>query len=540
MKPIVIAILDGWGHAPAGPANAIELARKPVFDRLWREHPHTLLQTSGPAVGLPAGQMGNSEVGHLNIGAGRVVQMDVTRIDQAISNGEFFRNPVLLEAMRQARGHQLHLLGLVSDGGVHSHISHLEELLRLAREQQLTRVFVHAFTDGRDTMPESGQHYLRRLLQTMREVQTGEIATVSGRYYAMDRDRRWERIQLAYAAMTQGAGPRLEMNAADPRQQAGNAAEPAAVRVLLDSYARGVTDEFIIPTVLTRAGEPVAVIRPDDVCINFNYRADRARQITRALTRAGEAAAPDAEALESALPSSQRPQPLHYVCMTRYDKNFGLPTVIPPESLDNILAKVLGDRGLRNLRVAETEKYAHVTYFFNGGVETPFPGEEREMIPSPKVATYDLQPAMSAEKVAARVIRAIEKEPFSVIVVNFANADMVGHSGRLAPTIQAVEAVDAGLGEIHAALRRSGGSLLVTADHGNAEQMVDPATGGPHTAHTTNPVPLILVNSGQNAPAGAAAAALRAGSLRDIAPTALGLLHLPEPPQMTGSDLTRE
>ncbi len=529
VKPIVIAILDGWGYAPAGPANAIELARKPVFDRLWREHPHTLLQTSGPAVGLPEGQMGNSEVGHLNIGAGRVVQMDVTRIDQAVATGEFFSNPVLLEAMRQARGHQLHLLGLVSDGGVHSHITHLEALLRMARRQQLARVFVHAFTDGRDTMPESGQNYLRRLLQIMREVQVGEIASLSGRYYAMDRDRRWERIKLAYDAMTQGSGP---------HQDAEASGEPAAVRVLLDSYARGVTDEFVVPTVLARAGAPVGVIRPDDVCINFNFRADRARQITRALTRAGEAAAPDPAALESVLPAARCPRPLHYVCMTRYDRNFGLPVVIPPASLENILAKVLADRGLRNLRVAETEKYAHVTYFFNGGVETPFSGEEREMIPSPKVATYDLQPSMSAEKVAARVVRAIEKEPFSVIVVNFANADMVGHSGKLAPTIQAVEAVDAGLGEIYAALRRTGGSLLITADHGNAELMVDPATGGPHTAHTTNPVPLILVNADQDAPAGAAPA-LRPGSLRDISPTALGLLHLPEPPQMTGMDLRK-
>ncbi len=514
MPPIVLVILDGWGEAPAGPANAISLARKPVYDRLLREFPHTRIATSGPAVGLPEGQMGNSEVGHLNIGAGRVVLMDVTRIDRAIAGGELGRNPVVAAAFEQARRGCLHLIGLVSDGGVHSHLNHLEALLELARQAGLERILVHAFTDGRDTMPHSGRDYLARLEQKLRALGAGKIATVSGRYYAMDRDRRWERIQLATDALVHGAGPR-----------AANAAAALAA-----SYERGVTDEFVIPVVLENQGKPVGVIQPGDVCINFNFRADRARQITRALTRAGEADA----ALEAAIPAATMPAGLHYVCMTRYDKTFGLPVIIAPENLQQILAQVLAERGLRNLRVAETEKYAHVTYFFNGGTEAPFPGEERILVPSPKVPTYDLKPEMSAAGIAARVADAIEHGPFDLIVVNFANADMVGHSGKIEPTVRAVEAVDAGLSDIYAALRRKGGEMLITADHGNAEQMVDPATGGPHTAHTTNPVPLILVSEERKhwrlSPQGA---------LRDLAPTILGLLQLPEPPQMTGLSLAQ-
>ena len=512
MPPIVLAILDGWGEAPAGPANAITLARKPVYDRLWRECPHTQLATSGPAVGLPDGQMGNSEVGHLNIGAGRAVLMDVTRMDQAIASHELNRNPALLAALRQARGSQLHFLGLVSDGGVHSQLHHLEALLRIAREQGVEKILVHAFTDGRDTMPHSGRDYLGRLQQALSALGAGRIATISGRYYAMDRDRRWERIQLATDALAHGGGAR-----------AAN-----AVAALTASYERGTTDEFVIPTVLAEPGQPADVIRDGDVCINFNFRADRARQITRALTRAGE---PDT-ALEQAIPAATMPSDLHYLCMTRYDKTFGLPVIIPPENLHEILAQVMAERGLRNLRVAETEKYAHVTYFFNGGMEAPFAGEERVLVPSPKVATYDLKPEMSAQGIAAKVTEAIENGPFDLIVVNFANADMVGHSGKLAPTVRAVEAVDAGLGEIAAALRRKGGAMLISADHGNAEQMVDPSTGGPHTAHTTNPVPLILVSEERRN------WKLRSnGSLRDLAPTILEMLRIPEPPQMTGKSL---
>ena len=509
---LVLTILDGWGQAPAGPSNAISLARKPVYDRLLREYPHTLIHTSGPAVGLPDGQMGNSEVGHLNIGAGRIVQMDITRLDQAIADGSFARNPSLLAAMHHARqGHALHLMGLCSDGGVHAHLDHLYALLRMAHNEGVKDVFVHAFTDGRDTAPHSGRNYLAQLEQKLREYQTGVIATVSGRYYAMDRDQRWERTQLALAAMIHATGPR-----------AGSADE-----ALRASYEAGVTDEFVVPTVITRRGDPVATIRDEDAVIYFNFRADRARQMTRALTRTGE----PLPALEAAIPAASLPQRLQFVAMTRYDKSFTVPVVQAPEALHQILAEVMGERGLRNLRVAETEKYAHVTYFFNGGIEKSFPGEERSMVASPKVATYDLKPEMSAPGVAATVVAAIEKNAFDVIVVNFANADMVGHSGKIPATVKAVETVDGCLGELESALRRRGGSMLVTADHGNAEVMID-ASGGPHTYHTTNPVPLIWV--GEHAPH----ARLREhGSLRDIAPTVIGMLGLKEPPEMTGHDL---
>ncbi len=515
MPPIVLTILDGWGYAPAGPANAISLARKPVYDSFLKNYPNTLIRTSGPSVGLPEGQMGNSEVGHLNIGAGRIVLMDVTRIDLAIANGEFDQNPALLAAMRQGAKRRLHLLGLLSDGGVHSHINHVFALLRLAKKQGVKDVFIHCYTDGRDTLPNSGRNYVNQLQQKIREYGVGQIASISGRYYAMDRDNRWERVKLAYDAMVRGSG----QHASDPEQ------------VLVDSYNKGVTDEFVVPVTITKDGAPVGLIEDDDACIFFNYRADRARQMTRALTRSGGRD----EALEAVIPAAQGPKNLTYVCMTRYDKSFTLPTVIPPESMDNILAKVMGDRRLRNLRVAETEKYAHVTYFFNGGVETPFPGEERILVASPKVATYDLKPEMSAVGIAQTVVKAIDDATFDIVVVNFANADMVGHSGKIEPTVKAVETVDACLGEIYTALRRKGGSMLITADHGNAEQMIDPATGGPQTAHTTNPVPFILVaDQAANQPP----MQLRPdGSLRDIAPTLLGMLNLPEPPEMTGHDL---
>lgn len=508
---VVLTILDGWGYAPPGPGNAITLARKPVYDRLLRDFPNTLIHTSGPAVGLPEGQMGNSEVGHLNIGAGRIVKMDITRLDEAIQNGSFFQNPALLAALRHARTRQLHLLGLCSDGGVHSHLEHLYALLRLARQEGAERVYVHAFTDGRDTPPHSGRGYLEQLEQKQREYGIGTIASVSGRYYAMDRDQRWERIKLAFDAMVHGAGPHAR----------------SAAEAMTRSYEQGVTDEFVVPVVVEgKDGQPLATIRDDDSVIFFNFRADRARQMTRALTRAGE----PLPALDTAIPRGEVPAHLHYVCFTRYDKSFDLPLVLPPEGLDHILAQVLGERGRRNLRVAETEKYAHVTYFFNGGVEQPFPGEERALVASPKVATYDLKPEMSAAGVAAAVVKAVEGQRFDLVVANFANADMVGHSGKIEPTVKAVEAVDAGLGEIEAALRRRGGTLVITADHGNAEMMIDPVTGGPHTYHTTNPVPLILV--------GESAVRLRAGgSLRDLAPTLLGLMQVPEPPEMTGRDL---
>ncbi len=525
-KPLILIILDGWGYRAETKANAIALARKPTYDRLLRDYPNTLIHTSGPYVGLPEGQMGNSEVGHLNIGAGRIVYMDITRIDLMIQNGELFKHPVLLDAMKHARTgeRQLHLFGLVSDGGVHSQQEHLYVLLKMAKQNGLERVFVHAFMDGRDTLPTNGAGYLEQLQQKMREYNCGKIATVNGRYYAMDRDRRWERIAKAYNAMV----------FADA--EVGKQSDP--VHGMKESYNKGVTDEFVVPFVCTdKSGQPLATIRDDDSCICFNFRADRVRQITRALTRNSGLNAqdgrdlPGAADLDATIPRDRVPKSLHYLCMTQYDKNFTLPVVIPPESLINILADVMAAQKMRNLRVAETEKYAHVTYFFNGGVEQPFPGEDRILVPSPKVATYDLKPEMSAAGIADAVVKATEDGTFDVIIVNFANADMVGHSGKIEPTIKAVETVDACLGRIEAAVRAKGGAMLITADHGNAELMIDPVTGGPHTAHTTNPVPFIVVSEN------AKQFTLKSGgSLRDISPTILGMLGVDEPKEMTGTD----
>src|SRR5712671_4352287 len=526
-KPIVLTVLDGWGYRAETKGNAIALARKPAYDRLIKDFPNTLIQTSGPSVGLPEGQMGNSEVGHLNIGAGRIVHMDITRIELMIQNGDFFSHPVLLDAMKHARsgGRKLHLFGLLSDGGVHSQQVHLYALLKMAKQNGVDRVLVHAFTDGRDTLPTNGAGYLEQLQQKMREYNSGQIASVNGRYYAMDRDRRWERIAKAYNAMV----------LADA--EGGKCADP--VQGMKDSYNKGITDEFTVPFVCTdRQGQPVATIRDEDACICFNFRADRVRQITRALARnsglneKGGSDLPGAADLDTTISRDRVPKNLHYVCMTQYDKNFSLPVVIPPESMANILANVMGGLNMRNLRVAETEKYAHVTYFFNGGVEQPFPGEERLMVQSPKVATYDLKPEMNAVGIADAVVKATEDGTFDVLIVNFANADMVGHSGKIEPTVKAVETVDACLGRIEAAVRSKGGAMLITADHGNAEMMIDPATGGPHTAHTTNPVPFIVVAED------ASQFTLKPkGSLRDISPTMLGMLGLPEPKEMTGIDL---
>src|SRR5579871_1868460 len=526
-KPLVLIILDGWGFRADTHANAIAMARKPTYDKLVREYPNTLIHTSGRYVGLPTGQMGNSEVGHLNIGAGRVVYMDITRIDLMIENGEFFSHPVLVAAMKHARsgGRRLHLFGLVSDGGVHSQQAHLYALLRMARQQGADRVFVHAFMDGRDTLPTIGAGYLEQLQQKMREYAAGKIASVSGRYYAMDRDRRWERELKAFNAMVAGNG------------EAARYVD--AVQGMKDSYNRDVTDEFVVPFVcVDNRGEPLATIRDDDACICFNFRADRVRQITRALTRKSGlnekegSDLPGAADLDVTIPRDRVPKSLHYVCMTQYDKNFSLPVVIPPESMANILANVMGNMKMRNLRVAETEKYAHVTYFFNGGVEQPFPGEDRILVPSPKVATYDLKPEMSAAGIADAVVKATEDGTFDVMIVNFANADMVGHSGKIEPTVKAVEVVDGCLSRIETAIRAKGGALLITADHGNAELMIDPVTGGPHTAHTTNPVPFIVISED------AKEFTLKSkGSLRDISPTVLGMLGVDEPKEMTGKDL---
>ena len=496
-RPLVLTILDGWGYCPPSEGNAIALARKPNCDRLLREYPNTLVHTSGPFVGLPKGQMGNSEVGHLNIGAGRVIYMDVTRIDLMIASGEFFENPVLLAAMHHARKGRLHLMGLLSDGGVHSMNTHLYALLEMVKRQGVEDVCVHCFMDGRDTPPESGAGFIEALQREIRQIGVGRIATVSGRYYAMDRDKRWDRIERAKAAMVEGAGEK----SSDP------------VAAVKRSYEREITDEFIEPiTIVDSRNEPVGRIREEDACIFYNYRADRGREMTQALT---------------ALPLK-----LHFTTMTQYDKTFEVPFVLAREHPNNILANVMADLKWKNLRVAETEKYAHVTYFFNGGNEQPYAGEEREMVPSPKVATYDLKPEMNAEGVTETVVAAIEQRDFDVIVMNYANADMVGHSGKLAPTIRAVETVDAGLGRIQQALVQKGGRWIITADHGNAEMMIDPVTHGPHTYHTTNPVPFIVVDDEKRP--------LRSGgSLQDIAPTVLGLFGVGQPKEMTGRDLRK-
>src|SRR6266478_2999727 len=509
-KPIVLTVLDGWGFRSERKGNAIALAQKPAYDELVRKFPNTLIHTSGPFVGLPEGQMGNSEVGHMNMGAGRIVHMDITRIDLMIANKQLQNVPLFQQAMERGRARQLHFVGLLSDGGVHSHIQHLFALLEMARQHKVENVFVHCFMDGRDTPPNSGRDYVRQLQQKMRELGGGEIATLVGRYYAMDRDNRWERIELAYRALVHGEA---ETKSNDP------------VAALQQSYEQDVTDEFVKPIVITRGAgpaAPVGLIRDDDAVIFYNFRADRARQITYALE------APDFDKFAD----PKRPKNLFFVGMTKYDKNWPwLKCVITPEKLEQILAQVFQELQYKNLRCAETEKYAHVTYFFNGGVEKPFTGEERILVPSPKVATYDLKPEMSAEGITDTVVKAIEKGEFDAIIMNYANADMVGHSGKLEAAIKAVEAVDAGLGQIYQTLKSRGGAWIITADHGNAETMIDPATGGPHTYHTTNSVPFILVTDDDR---------LRlkpGGSLRDIAPTMLSVLGQPKPADMTGTDL---
>jgi 2,3-bisphosphoglycerate-independent phosphoglycerate mutase len=504
-RPLVLTILDGWGYSPITDGNAIAQARKPNYDSLLREYPHTLIHTSGPSVGLPEGQMGNSEVGHLNIGAGRILLMDVTRIDRMIESGDFFRDPVLLGAMRHAGTRRLHLMGLASQGGVHAQLTHLYALLKMAKQEGVADVCVHCFMDGRDTPPNSGIGYVREIQQQIAATGTGRIASLAGRYYAMDRDKRWDRIERAFGAMVLGNGEK--------------ASDPAGA--VLRSYEKGVTDEFIEPvTVVDGRGEPVGLLRDEDAVVFYNFRADRAREMTLALTD---------EKLERP-PRSQAPKRLHFVTMTEYDKTFRHPFVLPREHPDNILANVFAQLQWKNLRVAETEKYAHVTYFFNGGNEKPYAGEEREMVASPKVATYDLKPEMSAAGITEVAVKAVESGSFDVIVMNFANADMVGHSGKLEPTARAIEVVDGCLGRIHDALKRKGGAWIISADHGNAETMIDPVTRQPHTYHTTNPVPFVLVNDhGWKLREG--------GALQDIAPTVLGVLGVEPPKEMRGRDL---
>ncbi|MDK2927665.1 MAG: 2,3-bisphosphoglycerate-independent phosphoglycerate mutase [Bacillota bacterium] len=503
LRPVVLIVLDGWGERREREGNAVALARTPNLESYVQKYPHALLGAAGEDVGLPAGQMGNSEVGHLNLGAGRIVYQELTRISRAIRTGEFFTNPVLTAAMAQARGRSLHLLGLLSDGGVHSHIEHLFALLELARESGLDKVCVHAFLDGRDVPPACAERYLKELEEKCAALGVGEIASISGRYYAMDRDKRWERTALAYRALVAGEGETA----------------PSAQAALQAAYARGETDEFVRPTVLVRPdGSPRGRIADGDTVIFFNFRPDRARQLSHALV----------DADFGGFDRGPAPPRVHFVCLTQYEETLPAPVAFPPEELHATLGECLAERGLRQLRIAETEKYAHVTFFFSGGEEKPFPGEERRLVPSPKVATYDLKPEMSAYEVTAAVLEELAAEKFDLVVLNYANADMVGHTGDLPAAIRAVEAVDDCLGRVVPAVLKQGGAVLITADHGNAEEMMDPATGQPHTAHTTNPVPFILVTPEP------AAWGVRPGRLADVAPTILELLGLPRPAAMTG------
>ncbi|HEX9988713.1 MAG TPA: 2,3-bisphosphoglycerate-independent phosphoglycerate mutase [Chloroflexia bacterium] len=506
-RPVVLVILDGWGLSASRENNAIALAHTPNIDRLWEEHPHTALNASEHAVGLPHGQMGNSEVGHQNMGAGFVVYQELTRLDKAIEDGTFFENPELVGACEHvlARGSTLHLLGLLGPGGVHSHWAHLFALLELAKRRGIEHVVYHAFTDGRDTAPQSGAGFMQSVLEKMREIGAGKVGSVSGRYYAMDRDNRWERIQKAYNAVVHGEGAHF----ADP------------LKVFQASYTAGVTDEFVVPSIVAAEGETPHTIRDGDAVIYFNFRSDRGRELTRAITDPTFAQFERGRQLED----------LYFVTMTRYEA--GLPVKVAYKAMEVRvpLARVLSDLGLRQFHIAETEKYAHVTFFFNGRTEQPFPGEDRVLVSSPKVATYDLMPEMSAYGVAAELIARIGSGEYDFMVANFANCDMVGHSGRLDATMKAAEAVDACLGEVYQAVQDAGGVLLITADHGNAELMMDPETGGPHTFHTTNPVPFIMV-----APAGSELrrAQLREGGrLCDISLTVLDIMNIDAVPDMT-------
>lgn len=509
-KPIVLLILDGWGCREAAEDNAISRARTPVWDRLWAEYPHTEIHTSGLAVGLPEGQMGNSEVGHMNLGAGRIVYQEFTRIGKAIEDGEFFANPALCDTIDAAlaRDGAVHIMGLLSPGGVHSHEEHLYATLELAVQRGARRIHVHAFLDGRDTPPRSAAASIAALEDKLAELghggpPVGRIASLVGRYYAMDRDQRWDRVQAAYRLITEGEG---------------HAAATAAA-ALEQAYARGENDEFVKPTAIRTAGAEPVTVNDGDCIVFVNFRADRARQLTRAFTD------PEFDGFE-------RPRAIElagFVCMTQYQQSIAAPVAFPPVALRQGLGEILAEHGLTQLRLAETEKYAHVTFFFNGGRETVFDGEERILVPSPKVATYDLQPAMSAGKVTDELVAAIRGGRFDVIVCNYANPDMVGHTGFFDAAVDAVETIDHCLGRIHQAVSEVGGELLITADHGNVEQMLDPETGQPQTAHTLNPVPLIYVGR----PARLAAD----GALCDIAPTVLNLLQLPQPEDMTGRSL---
>lgn len=506
-RPSMLCILDGWGISAETEGNAAALARTPNLDRLFATCPHSQLEASGLAVGLPEGQMGNSEVGHMNIGAGRVVYQDLTRISKSITDGDFYTNPVLSEVMQQVSDSDstLHLLGLLSDGGVHSLDTHLYALIDMAKQQGVKNVRIHPILDGRDTPPRSAATYVQQLEQHLETTGCGRIATISGRFYTMDRDRRWDRIERAYTCLTLSLGPRY----------------PDAASAIEAAYSDGTTDEFVEPCVI----EPVDTrsrIQDDDGVIMFNFRSDRAREITRALT----------DENFNAFKRSVFPALKGYVCLTEYDETLNLPVAYPPEKYHDILAQVVSDAGLNQLRIAETEKYAHVTFFFNGGKEVAYPGEERILIPSPQdVPTYDLKPEMSADEVATRVVEQIENNCPDLIILNFANPDMVGHTGNLEAAIKAVETVDRCCARVCDAFTAAGGHMLITADHGNCEQM-RAAEGGNHTAHTSNPVPLIYLSG--DTPGGSS---IDNGILADIAPTLLHMLGVEQPTAMTGHNL---
>jgi 2,3-bisphosphoglycerate-independent phosphoglycerate mutase len=505
--PLVLVVLDGWGLREERAGNAIKLARTPSYLELLDRFAHSSLQASSEYVGLPHGQMGNSEVGHITMGAGRIVYQDLTRIDKSISDGDFFEKPALVEAMTRCNGdeHALHLLGLVSPNGIHSHTRHLHALVEMAAHHKLRRVFVQGFTDGRDTSPAGSAGFFGELEQVMSKAGTGRVASVGGRYYGMDRDNRWERTKKAYDSMVSGQGPRSQ----------------SAVEYIRKSYEAGVSDEFVEPgTIVDADGQPIGPIRDGDSVIFFNFRSDRARQLTRALTMG------QFDGFDRHLHPT-----VHMTTMTQYDRTFTFPVAFPPQSLSGSFAEVMAAQNMTNLRVAETEKYPHVSYFFNCGIEKPYPGEDRILVPSPKVATYDLQPEMSAKGITDNLVSDVEGCKHDVIICNFANADMVGHTGNIDAAVKAVETIDQCLGRIVRAVRDAEGVLLVTSDHGNAEEMWNSELNEPHTAHTCNPVPVIVVQElkGMRLREG--------GSLRDIAPTMLGILKVPGPKEMTGQDL---
>ncbi|MES9873451.1 MAG: 2,3-bisphosphoglycerate-independent phosphoglycerate mutase [Candidatus Sedimenticola sp. PURPLELP] len=507
-KPAVLIILDGWGYSEEDESNAIRMARTPVWDRLWKEYPHALIRTSGAEVGLPAGQMGNSEVGHLNLGAGRVVYQEFTRVSRSVRTGSFFNNRTLTDGVDKAiEGDKaVHILGLLSPGGVHSHEEHIHAMARLAVERGAKRVYVHAFLDGRDMPPKSALASLEKMDAVFSELGSGRIASIVGRFYAMDRDRRWERVEEAYDLLTQG---KCEYRTAD------------AVTALEMAYDRGESDEFVKATCVVPEGEQPVTIEDGDTVLFMNYRSDRARQLTKTFIK------PDFSGFER----KRTPKLSCFISLTEYNKEFDIPVAFPAERLKNVFGEYVSSLGLRQLRLAETEKYAHVTFFFNGGKEEPFDGEDRILVPSPKVATYDLMPEMSAPEVTDQLVDAIESDKYDTIVCNFANSDMVGHTGDYTAAVKAIETLDQCLGRVISALHSADGELLITADHGNAEQMQDSANNQTHTAHTQNPVPLIYV--------GRKAELLEDGALCDIAPTLLHIMDLKVPSDMKGHSLLR-